>query len=169
MLRDKIAKEGLRAPFASTSFPNLQESPLGVLPKKEAVKLLYIYCLSYQNGSSVNDGILPEDASVSYVSFDCAICLVMESGPFRQNMILSQLSDSLQFNMIFPPSLGCYEDGNYYFYTCLPMDCSILCTYCELFSLFLERVVLLETGSGSTPRLVASGSGFEKRPCLLLQ
>lgn len=72
-------------------FYNLRVSPLGVITKKEPGKFHLIHHLSFPKGSSVNDGISKECASVTYVSFDRAIellrlagkdALMAKSGPF---------------------------------------------------------------------------------------
>lgn len=60
----------IEGPFAEVPFDNLRVSPLGVVPKKDPGKFRLIHHLSYLRGSSVDDGISKDSASVSYVSFD---------------------------------------------------------------------------------------------------
>lgn len=67
--------------FPELPFSNLRVSLLGGVPKKEARKFWLIPLLSYLKGSSVNDAISKESASVSYVSFDRAVDLVRRACP----------------------------------------------------------------------------------------
>lgn len=153
VLRDKIAEEvelgRIAGPYASPPFSNLRVSPLGVVPKKELGKYRLIHHLSYPKGESVNDGISKEEASVSYVSFDRAVCLVRRAG--RGALLAkSDIESAFRLLPVHPDCfhlLGCYLDGHYYYDMCLPMGCSISCHYFELFSSFLEWVVRYETGS----------------------
>lgn len=153
VLRDKIAKEvelgRIAGPYASPPFSNLRVSPLGVVPKKELGKYRLIHHLSYPKGESVNDGISKEEASVSYVSFDRAVCLVRRAG--RGALLAkSDIESAFRLLPVHPDCfhlLGCCLDGHYYYDMCLPMGCSISCHYFELFSSFLEWVVRYETGS----------------------
>lgn len=155
VLRDKLAKETalgrIEGPFPSLPFPNLRVSPLGVIPKKEAGKFRLIHHLSHPKGSSVNDGISSEEASVSYVSFDRAVALVRAAGAGAL-LAKSDIESAFRLLPVHPDCyhlLGCSFEGSYYFDTCLPMGCSISCHYFELFSSFLEWVVRVETGSRS--------------------
>lgn len=151
-LREKVSKEvslgRLRGPFLSPPFPNLRVSPLGVVPKREEGKYRLIQHLSHPKGSSVNDGILSEDSSVTYVSFDRAVSLVRKAGRGAL-MAKSDIESAFRLLPVHADCfhlLGCFLDGCYYYDTCLPMGCSISCYYFELFSTFLEWVVKRESG-----------------------
>lgn len=98
--------------------------------KKEAGKFRLIHNLSYPKGSSVNDGISEEDASVSYVSFDRVLAMVRRAG------VGALMADIESAFWLLPVHPDCYHlvDGLFYYDTCLPMGCSILCHYFELFS-----------------------------------
>ncbi|KAM4016539.1 uncharacterized protein ACNLHF_002833 isoform 1-T1 [Anomaloglossus baeobatrachus] len=155
VLLDKIncelEKGRLKGPFESPPFYNLRVSPLGVVPKKEPGKFRLIHHLSHPKGLSVNDGIPDSDASVTYVSFDKAVALVRQAGPGAL-MAKSDIESAFRLLPVHPDCyhlLGCFVDGFYYYDTCLPMGCSISCSYFELFSSFLEWAVKVESGSQS--------------------
>lgn len=155
VLRDKVFKEvslgRIMGPFTSLPFPNLRVSPLGVVPKKEEGKFRLIHHLSFPKGSSVNDGIDKEDASVSYVPFDRAVALVRQAG-VGALMAKSDIESAFRLLPVHPEChhlLGCQVDGLYYYDMCLPMGCSISCHFFELFSSFLEWVVRYVTSSRS--------------------
>lgn len=154
-LREKVAKEvslgRMIGPFDSPPFTNFRISPLGVVPKKEVGKFRLIHHLSHPKGSSVNDGISKEDASVSYVSFDRAVMLVRQAG-VGALMAKSDIESAFRLLPVHPEChhlLGCRVDDRYYYDACLPMGCSISCHFFELFSSFLEWVVRYETSSRS--------------------
>ncbi|KAM4034620.1 uncharacterized protein ACNLHF_021282 [Anomaloglossus baeobatrachus] len=155
VLLDKIncelAKGRLKGPFDSIPFYNLRVSPLGVVPKKEPGKFRLIHHLSHPKGLSVNNGIPESDASVTFVSFDKAVALVRQAGPGAL-MAKSDIESAFRLLPVHLDCyhlLGCFVDGLYYYDTCLPMGCSISCSYFELFSSFLEWVVKVESGSQS--------------------
>ncbi|KAM3920262.1 uncharacterized protein RB166_014650 [Leptodactylus fuscus] len=141
----------MEGPFSVPPFPNLRVSPLGVVPKKEVGKFRLIHHLSFPKGSSVNDGIPQEEASVSYVSFDRAVDLVRRAG-HGALLAKSDIESAFRLLPVHPDChhlLGCMVDGQYFYDICLPMGCSISCHYFEMFSSFLEWVVRSETGSSS--------------------
>lgn len=155
VLVEKVGKEvslgRVFGPFSDPPFSNLRVSPLGVVPKKEAGKFRLIHHLSHPKGSSVNDGISKEDASVSYVSFDRAVMLVREAGAGAL-LAKSDIESAFRLLPVHPDChhlLGFQVDGWYYYDACLPMGCSISCHFFKLFSSFLEWVVRYETGSRS--------------------
>ncbi|XP_077155697.1 uncharacterized protein LOC143818192 [Ranitomeya variabilis] len=155
ILRQKIEKEvelgRIAGPFQSLPFKNMKISPLGIIPKKEPGKYRLIHHLSHPKGDSVNDAISPEEASVSYASFDKAVELVRAAGPGAL-LAKSDIESAFRLLPVHPECfhlLGCKVDQLYYFDMCLPMGCSISCHYFELFSTFLDWVVRYETGSKS--------------------
>ena len=78
-------------PFKSPPIPNLQCSPLGLVPKKgNPGKLRLIMHLSYPRGDSVNDFIPKEFSSVHYKSFDVAIklCLMLNIELIRMDILI---------------------------------------------------------------------------------
>ena len=68
-------------PFTTPPLPYLQCSPLGAIPKKGSNKWRLILHLSYPHGSSINDGISPDDFRLHYTSVDCAIKHIIRLGP----------------------------------------------------------------------------------------
>lgn len=153
VLREKVFKEvslgRMFGPFVDPPFQNFRVSPLGVVPKKEVGKFRLIHHLSHPKGSSVNDGISKEDATVSYVSFDRAVMLVQHAG-VGALMAKSDIESAFRLLPVHPECyhlLGCQVEGSYFYDACLPMGCSISCYFFELFSSFLEWVVRYETAS----------------------
>lgn len=65
-LAKELASHRLAGPFKSPPFQTFTISPLGVVPKKNPGEFRLIHNLSFPKGTSVNDGILPEDSSLSY-------------------------------------------------------------------------------------------------------
>ena len=66
-------------PFPTPPIPNLQCSPLGVVPKKDGSWRI-IMDLSSPHGSSVNDFISKDDFALHYATFDQALTLVARYG-----------------------------------------------------------------------------------------
>ena len=63
-------------PFDISPFPNLQISPLGLVPKKKVGEYRVIHHLSYPDHLSINDGIPQDKCTVQYQTIDDAILLV---------------------------------------------------------------------------------------------
>ena len=70
----------IAGPFDSPPFPNLQCSPIGLVPKHEPNSFRLIHHLSFPSGESINDFIAKCDCAVCYTSFDQAVGMVMEAG-----------------------------------------------------------------------------------------
>ena len=79
-VNDKLSKEltagRIVGPFDFPPFDPFRISPLGIVPKKSPGEFRLIHHLSYPAGSSVNDGIPKELATVRYATIDDAIRLV---------------------------------------------------------------------------------------------
>ena len=67
-LAKEIAQNRIAGPFREIPYPNLQISPIGVVPKKEEGQFRLIHHLYYPFGSSVNDFIPEEIKQVHYAS-----------------------------------------------------------------------------------------------------
>ena len=68
--------------LASTPLPILHDSSFGVTPKKgQPAKWCLIVDLSSPQGSSVNDGINPDEFSRHYIKLDQIISMVLKHGP----------------------------------------------------------------------------------------
>ena len=71
---DKELKLGrIAGPFSQRPLPNLQCSPLGLVPKKQ---FRLIHHLSYPEGASINDFIDEKLCKVKYASFDDACDMI---------------------------------------------------------------------------------------------
>lgn len=140
----KVAKEvelgRVAGPFTKPPFPNLQVSPLGLVPKKSPGEYRLIHHLSHPHGRSINDFISEEDSTVHYTRFDTAVNFMRDLG---QGALLGKLDVKGAFR-ILPISprdfelLGFRLDGCYFVDKCLPMGLSRSCQLFEAFSTFLE-------------------------------
>ncbi|KAM4652054.1 uncharacterized protein O3C94_014389, partial [Discoglossus pictus] len=138
----------MAGPFDNVPFDNLRISPLGLVPKKEPDIFRLIHHLSYPRGLSVNDGIEKELASVSYASVKQAVRLVRKAG---SGALLAKVNIKSAFRLlpVHPVSqrlLGCSILGKFFVDRCLPMGCSISCSFFEKFSTFLHWVLCAKTG-----------------------
>lgn len=78
---DKEIKEGrIAGPFNYPPFKNFRVSPLGIISKKEHNSFRLIHHLSFPIGSSLNDEINEELASISYCTFEEAVCHIRKFG-----------------------------------------------------------------------------------------
>ena len=82
-LKSEIDQGRIAGPFVLPPFPNLQCSPIGLVPKQQPGSFRPIHHLSYPLGSSVNDFVDKEDCKVHYASFDTAVALAIVRGPPR--------------------------------------------------------------------------------------
>lgn len=108
---------------------DLRISPLGLVPKKESRNFRMIHHLSFLLRESVNDGISPEEAAVTYMSFNKARRLIEQAG---SGALLGKLDIESTFRL-FPVNpeyfhlLGCQLHK---------MGCSISCRYFVMVSSF---------------------------------
>lgn len=80
-LQQESKAQRIAGPFSAPPFPNLQVSPLGLVPKKASSEFRLIHHLSYLEGNSVNDHIPDHLCTVKYPSVDTAISLIQQLGP----------------------------------------------------------------------------------------
>ena len=84
VVSQKLSKElvagRIAGPFHAMPFHPFRVSPMGLVPKKSPGEFRLIHHLSFPRGSSVNDGIGPEDTSVHYATVADAICLIKSNG-----------------------------------------------------------------------------------------
>ncbi|PJE77719.1 hypothetical protein CI610_03354 [invertebrate metagenome] len=147
VLRRKISHEismgRIAGPFISAPFENLQISPLGLVPKKEPNEFRLIHHLSFPDGSSINDGIAPEDVSVKYQTVSDAIGLIKYFGKGAL-MAKTDIENAFRIIPIHPQDhnlLGMKVGEHYYYDKVLPMGCSISCRLFEEFSTALHWVL----------------------------
>ena len=80
-LAKEVALGRVAGPFDNSPFPNLQVSPIGVIPKKHSDKFRLIFHLSYpKTGDSINSFISKEDYSLQYTKIDNAIAVLLDFG-----------------------------------------------------------------------------------------
>ena len=80
-LAHKVSRCRVASPFPSVPLPNLQISSFGVIPKKGQIgKWRLIVDLSSTRGSSVNDGINPDEFSMHYIKLDQIIRMFTKYG-----------------------------------------------------------------------------------------
>lgn len=141
-LHKELEADRLAGPFTTPPFEIFRVSPLGVVPKKVPGEFRMIHHLSFPKGSSVNDGILPENSSVHYSTIQEAIRYVTSVG---RNCYLAKTDIKNAFRIIpvHPdkyPILGICWDDLYYYDKCMPMGCSSSCKIFETFSTAIEWV-----------------------------
>ena len=145
---EKLSKEltagRIVGPFDVPPFDPFRVSPLGIIPKKSLGEFRLIHHLSYPAGSSVNDGIPKELATMRYATIDDAIRLIKSLG---KGCFLAKTDIKSAFRIIpvSPndfPLLGMEWQGKFYFDKCLPMGCSSSCNIFETFTTVLEWVAM---------------------------
>ena len=81
-LAKEVALGRVAGPFNDPPSPNLQVSPIGVIPKKHSDKFRLIFHLSYRKtGDSINSFISKEDYSLQYTKIDNTIAALLDFGP----------------------------------------------------------------------------------------
>ena len=146
VISDKLYKETgysrIAGPFSAPPFHPFVTSPLGVVPKKTPGEFRMIHHESYPAGSSVNDGISHEDATVKYATVQHVISDIKLVGK-SSYLAKTDISDAFWIIPLHPDSYhltGMYWEGMYYHYKCLPMGSSYSCALFERFSSALEWI-----------------------------
>ena len=67
-------------PFSILPLPNLQISPIGLIPKKESGDFRLTMDLSYPKEDLINDYIDSEECSIKFDNFDRAVQIVVHLG-----------------------------------------------------------------------------------------
>ena len=148
-LTSEIALGRIAGPFAERPFPNLQCSPIGVVPKKEPGSFRLIHHLSFPMGNSINAHIDKDLCVVKYASFDAAVEIAIRAGVGAW-LAKADVKSAFRLLPISPVDyelLGFTFRGMFYYDKCLPMGCSISCALFEKFSSLLEHRVELVAGS----------------------
>ena len=141
-LDKELQAHRIPGPFKAPPFPTFRVSPLGLVPKKTPGEFRLIHHLSFPRGTSINDGILPEHATVTYSRVDDAISLIKRLG---QGCFLAKTDIQSAFRII-PISprdydlLGMFWQGNFYYDRAMPMGCASSCRTFEMFSTALQWV-----------------------------
>lgn len=146
VLKAKILREveagRVEGPFKQSPFPNIQVSPLGLVPKKTPNEFRLIHHLSYPAKYSINNGIPHELCTVRYQARDQAILHICNMG---QGALMAKTDIESAFKLIPIQQtdhelLGFKVEALYYFDKTLPMGASISCNLFESFSTALHWV-----------------------------
>ena len=120
-LAKEVSNGHTAGPFQTPPIPNLQCSPLGVVPKKDGTWRI-IMDLSSPHGSSINDYISKEEFSLHYATFDQALSLVARYG---KDALMAKLDIKHAFRLCpvrleDRELLGIHWQGQYYIDLRLP-------------------------------------------------
>ncbi|XP_006823663.1 uncharacterized protein LOC102802806, partial [Saccoglossus kowalevskii] len=152
MLQTEVQAGRVAGPFQTPPFNNLRISPLGLVPKKQPNKFRLIYHLSCPSGSSINNGISAELATVQYANIDDAVKIIKDLGP-GCFLAKSDIKSAFRIIPVAPHDhclLGFRWDDHFFFDRCLPMGCSTSCHIFERFSSALEWILLKVVGVEAT-------------------
>ena len=145
---DKVNKElqlgRYLGPFPYPPVPNLQCSPLGLVPKKgNKGKFRLIMHLSYPHNNSINSNIPTEYTRVKYKDFDWVVDLCIKHGT-GCSVVKADLDSAYRWVPMSWQSLqylGIMIEGWYLLETCLPFGAAESCAIFEKFSSALEWMV----------------------------
>lgn len=142
-LISELSANRIAGPYLSPPFPNIQISPLGLVPKKAAGEFRLIHHLSYPEGDSINHNIPKEFCTVQYQSVDTAITIIKQLG---RGALLAKtdLENAYKQIPIHPDDfelLGFMVDNKYYFDKTLPFGLSYSCNLFEKFSSALQWIL----------------------------
>ena len=79
-LQQELLSNRIAGPFTEPPFPNIQVSPLGLVPRKSPGENRLIHHLSYPEGGSINHHIPPEFCTFQYQSVHTAIEIIKQLG-----------------------------------------------------------------------------------------
>ncbi|KAJ1178040.1 hypothetical protein NDU88_003289 [Pleurodeles waltl] len=105
----------------------------GIVPKKDPGQFRLIHNLSAPRGSSVNKAIDPVLCSVRYATVDQALEKLRVLG---RGTLLAKTDTEAAFQLlpVHPEDyhlLGFQYNGDYFYDKCMPMGCSVSCSYFE--------------------------------------
>ena len=132
----------VKGPFLSPPFPNLQVSPIGVVPKKASGEFRMIHHLSYPRDFSINDFICDELSTAQYARFDDAAKMLVSLGA-HSLMSKTDIQEAFRLvpiHQLDHELLGICWDNRYYYDTCLPFGASSSCGIFERFSSGLQWI-----------------------------
>ncbi|KAJ1110229.1 hypothetical protein NDU88_007584 [Pleurodeles waltl] len=132
--------------FMSVMLEKIPET--GIVPKKDPGQFRLIHNLSAPRGASVNKAIDPVLCSVRYATVDQALEKLKVLG---RGMLLAKTDIEAAFRLlpVHPEDyhlLGFQFNGDYSFDKCMPMGCSVSCSYFEQFSSALQWIFTRRTG-----------------------
>lgn len=147
MLYHKIDQEILAGrvggPFTSPPFPNIQVSPLGLVPKKSPGEFRMIHHLSYPEGNSINSNIPKHFCTVQYQSIDTAIAMIkyLGKGCLLAKTDLENAYKHVPIHHQDFELLGFRVDDKFYYDKTLPFGLSYSCNLFEKFSSELQWIL----------------------------
>lgn len=151
VLQEKIHKEVLEGrmagPFDHPPLHNLHVSPIGVVPKADGGWRMITH-LSYPPSNSINHHIDPVHTSVKYTSFDTVVQTIslLGKGTFIAKVDIKSAFRLIRVHPADFELLGLHMNGSFYIDKCLPFGCAISCKIFEMFSSFLEWLVIAKSG-----------------------
>jgi len=82
ILDKEVSLGQVAGPFSTPPFPNLQVSPIGLVPKKYSDKFCTIFHLSFPKSgvTSINYSFSKKDFSLNYITIDTAIAGILANG-----------------------------------------------------------------------------------------
>jgi hypothetical protein len=128
-------------PYKDRPFPNLQCSPLGLVPKKGGTDYRLIHHLSFgPDNKGVNQYIPRDKVSVQYETFDHAIDIISQLG---KGAVMSKFDIRHAFRLLCVRKqdrelLGFKIGDQFWFDSCLPFGLAISCNLFQKFSSFLK-------------------------------
>lgn len=104
--------------------------------------------LSYPPSNSINHHIDPVHTSVKYTSFDTVVQTIslLGKGTFIAKVDIKSAFRLIRVHPADFELLGLHMNGSFYIDKCLPFGCAISCKIFEMFSSFLEWLVIAKSG-----------------------
>lgn len=141
-LQQESKAKTIAGPFSASPFPNLQVSPLGLVPKKASGEFRLIHHLSYLEGNSINDHIPDHLSTVQYHSVDTAISLIQQLGP---GALLAKTAIENAYKVPIHPTdfelLGFRIGNDYNYDKTMLFGLSYSCNLFEKFSTALQLIL----------------------------
>ena len=142
-LQQELLSNRIAGPFTEPPFPNIQVSPLGLVPKKSPGEYRLIHHLSYPEGGSINHHIPQEFCTVQYQSVHTAIEIIKQLGKGAL-LAKTDIENAYKQIPIHPDDfelLGFMAHGQYYYDKTLPFGLSYACNLFEKFSSALQWIL----------------------------
>lgn len=144
----ELKHQRIAGPFCKPPFPNIQISPLGLVPKKSPGEFRLIHHLSFPEKASINHHIPKEFCTVQYQSIHNAIEIIKQVG---KGALLAKIDIENAYKQIpIHPSdfelLGFMINNQYYYDKTLPLGLSYSCNLFEKFSTALQWILTTKFG-----------------------
>lgn len=144
----ELKHQRIAGPFCKPPFPNIQISPLGLVPKKSPGEFRLIHHLSFPEKASINHHIPKEFCTVQYQSIHNAIEIIKQVG---KGALLAKIDIENAYKQIsIHPSdfelLGFMINNQYYYDKTLPFGLSYSCNLFEKFSTALQWILTTKFG-----------------------